>query len=462
VRAFEAAALGALVIAAPAAARADGAFPAVQTVLVPADRPQETMLATNFGVVVTEDGGQTWSWSCEQDANAFAIFYQLGPAPRRRLFAAANGRVIYSDDGTCTWRAAGGLPANQSVTDVFADPTNADRVVAIGLANGTDYAVLESSDGGATFASTLYHAAAGDAVNGVEIARADPRVIYLALMNPDRGPQLARSGDGGAQWTVNDLSGGLGLGTVRIISVDPDDPNTVLLRWTGVNGNDALGVTHDGGATATKTLSIQSSFTSFARMPDGALALVGKTLVSGAVAPALFVSHDGGATFVENDAIPGIVALAQRSGVLYAAADNFVDGFALGSSSDEGATWQAVLSFDQVGSILACIRTNAQCQASCEALAGNGLGSPGKIWEETVCAGSGGSSGAGGAGGSGGNGAAGSGGAAGSSGAGGSGGGSSGCGCTLGRPRSGPNSKTAPFGAALIGIGLWLRTRRRM
>jgi hypothetical protein len=38
-------------------------------------------------------------------------------------------------------------------------------------------------DGGATFASTLYQAAAGDAVNGVEIARADPRVIYLPLMN---------------------------------------------------------------------------------------------------------------------------------------------------------------------------------------------------------------------------------------------------------------------------------------
>jgi len=454
VRALEVGAVAALAIAVPAAARANGAFPAVQTVLVPADRPQETMLATNFGLVLTEDGGQTWSWSCEQDANAYAIFYQLGPAPRRRLFALANGNIIYTDDSTCTWRPSAGLLVNAS-SDVFPDPTNADRVLAIGIAS-SDFTVVESTDGGVTFDSTLYRAADTAVLNGVEVARADPRIIYLALQGANGGsPQLMRSADGGAQWTVNDLSAGVGPGTIRIISVDPDDANTVLLRWTGAAGNDAFVVTHDGGATVAKTLSIQSSFISFARMPDGALVLVGKTVVAGSLIPALFVSHDGGATFVENDAIPGIVALAQRGGVLYAAADNFVDGFALGASSDEGATWQPVLRFDQVGSIMACLQANTQCQATCEALAGKGLGSPGKIWEETVCSGAGGSSGAAGAGGSGGNGAAGSGGA------GGSGGGSSGCGCTLGIDRPRLNNKTAPFGAALIGIPLLRRTRRR-
>ena len=49
-RAAEAAALATLVIAAPAPARADGAFPAVEAVLVPADRPQEIILATNPSV----------------------------------------------------------------------------------------------------------------------------------------------------------------------------------------------------------------------------------------------------------------------------------------------------------------------------------------------------------------------------------------------------------------------------
>jgi len=82
VRAAEAVALATLVMATPAAARADGAFPSAQAVLVPADRPQEIILATNFGLVVSEDAGQTWSWSCEQNENALGMFYQLGPAPR--------------------------------------------------------------------------------------------------------------------------------------------------------------------------------------------------------------------------------------------------------------------------------------------------------------------------------------------------------------------------------------------
>jgi hypothetical protein len=97
-----------------------------------------------------------------------------------------------------------------------------------------------------------------------------------------------------------------------------------------------------------------------------------------------------------------VLAIAQRGGILYAAADNFGDGYALGASSDEGATWQPVVRFDQIGSVMACLRTNAQCQATCEALAGKGLGSPGTIWDEAVCAGNPATTGSGGGAGNGG------------------------------------------------------------
>ena len=80
-RGIEAAALAALAIAAPARARADGAFPTPEAVLVPADRPQEIILATNFGLVISEDAGQTWSWSCERDENAFALPLPAGSGP---------------------------------------------------------------------------------------------------------------------------------------------------------------------------------------------------------------------------------------------------------------------------------------------------------------------------------------------------------------------------------------------
>ena len=447
-----AAAIAALAIAAPAGARANGAFPAVEGVLLPADRPQEFTLVTNFGVVRSEDGGQSWSWSCEQEANAFGVLHQLGPAPRRRLFAVANDRVVYSDDATCSWQIAGGLLAGRSATDVFPDPTNADRVLAIGVASGAA-SVLESADGGTTFAATLYQASGGDVVTSVESARADPRIVYVAIFAADQSPRLARTSDGGAHWAVSDLAAGLGPGVPRIIAVDPDDPDTVLLRWASVTGGEAIAVTRDGGATATKTLSIPNYFTSFTRMPDGALVVSAVVAVSPAQRSALFLSHDGGASFERNEAVPGVLALAQRDGVLYAATDNFGDGYALGASSDEGATWQPVVRFDQIGSIMACLRTNAQCQASCDALAGNGLGSPGKIWEASVCTAGGGGGGSGGGAASG---SAGTGGAGGRGGASGAGGRSSG-GCMIAPDRQGP----APAALAVAAVLLAMAPRRR-
>ena len=448
-RAADAAALVALAMAVPAAVRADGAFPAGEAVLVPADRPNEITLVTNFGVVRSEDGGQSWTWSCERDENAFAIFYQLGPPPRRRLFAIANDHVIYSDDATCGWQVAGGLLASQVATDVFADPTNADRVVAIAVAGGA-HGVFESADGGATFGSTLYQASGGDVVNGVEIARADPRILYLALMGTDRSPKLARSDDGGVQWTVRDLSADLGAGSVRIIAVNPSDPDTVLLRWLGAAGGEAIAVTRDGGATVAKALSIPNNFTSFAQMPDGTLVVSGTAFINQEQVPALFVSHDGGASFERNDAVPRVRAIAQRSGILYAATDNFTDGYALGASSDEGRTWQPVVRFDQIGTIMACVQDDPQCQASCAALAGKGVGSPGKIWEETVCTGAAGAAGAGGAGAGGGGGAAGNG-----------GGGSraSGGGCTLAPAGSSGDVFAGRFAIVLI-VGAIVCARR--
>jgi MYXO-CTERM domain-containing protein len=108
-------------------------------------------------------------------------------------------------------------------------------------------------------------------------------------------------------------------------------------------------------------------------------------MVDSSTTPALFRSRDGGATFETVPNPPRIRALSQRGGVVYAATDNFGDGYALGASSDEGTTWRAAMSYGQIQAIIPCLRSDAQCQASCQALAGQGAASPGMIWEESVC-----------------------------------------------------------------------------
>ena len=324
-------------------------------------------------------------------------------------------------------------------------------MVAIGVAN-TIASVFESADGGATFGGMLYRTSGSDLAISVEIARSDPRVVYVALTDQDQHPKLARTSDAGVHWTVNDLSADLGVGLMRIIEVDPDDADTLLLRWSSVAGGEAIAVTHDGGVTASKPLSIPHYFTSFTRMSDGALVMSAVVAVSPAVKAGLFVSHDGAMSFQENDAVPAVVALAQRGGVLYAATDNFSDGYALGASSDLGATWQPVVRFDQIGSIMECLQTNPQCQASCEALAGNGLGSSGQIWPEAVCTAGAAPGGAGGASGAGNGGRAGAGGGAASTGGGGQG--SSGGGCTLAPGATCPSPLRTILAAALIVLAL--------
>ena len=113
---------------------------------------------------------------------------------------------------------------------------------------------------------------------------------------------------------------------------------------------------------------------------------------------------------------PALRALSQRAGKVYGAADNFGDGYALGTSTDEGTTWQALMTYADVKAINPCLK--AACQTSCEAQVSVSL------WTEDVCTtdaptGAGGSSGAGGtgAGGAGMAGRAGSGGAGGAGGA---------------------------------------------
>ena len=367
-----AAMLGGAVLGAavPAVVRANGAFPDSQSILTPADRPGQIIMATNFGVISSPDGGATWLWSCETEGNAYGTLYQMAPLPRDRLFTLANLTLAYSDDGTCSWQTARGALAELPVTDAYVDPKDANHVLAIG-APASLYSLFESTDGGSTFGPPLYTAPADVAIQGVEIAQSDPMTIYMAMTSPTL---LARSADGGAHFTVSDLSADLGAGWLRIIAVDPEDPARVLLRFLGVN-DQSLALTTDGGVRASKPVTITGNFTSFVRLPSGTM-LVGAMVEGGAV-PALFRSRDRGASFETLPNPPAIRALSQRDGIVYAAADNFGDGFALGTSADEGETWQALLRYNQVQGILPCL--SSRCQPECQAKVDIGL------WPQAVC-----------------------------------------------------------------------------
>src|SRR5436190_3580914 len=208
---------GLMVLVAAGPAAADGAFPASDAVLLPADRPQEIVLSTNFGLIISDDGGASWQWTCERAETSLASAYALGAPPADRLYSQSSDvGLAVSDDGSCSWQRAGGALATAIATDLFPDPTDGAHVLAIAVpardaGAAGPAAVYESTDGGHSFGAVpLYAAPSGDQLTGVEIARSDPRIIYVAVAGAGPRPLLARSDDAGATWATIDLASSLG------------------------------------------------------------------------------------------------------------------------------------------------------------------------------------------------------------------------------------------------------------
>jgi hypothetical protein len=354
-------AIAALLLLGAGVARADCAFPDAQSVLLPPDQPRTTILAATFGLVFTDDDGATWQYGCESRGTLNGRLYTQGPAPDRRLFAVSDAGAAVSADGGCSWRVGGGLFDGGSVYDVFPDPVDARRVLAVarppGLGELPPTQVYASGDGGLTYDRALFVGPAAGGIAGVEIARADPRTIYVATSEarPEDGatrPGLARSFDDGATWERLDLAPAFGAAQVTIAGVAPDDARRLYLRVVGQDA-ERLAVSEDAGATFATPVSVPGgALTTFLARASGVVLVVGR-VGAGAVG---FRSRDRGRGF--EAWAPGIHprGLGERGGTLFAAADDLADGFALGSSEDDGDTWRPRLRFADVQAIRACVR----------------------------------------------------------------------------------------------------------
>src|SRR6185503_9930976 len=243
---------------------ANGALPASYGILLPADKPKEVVLATNFGMIISEDAGKSWLWTCERPETSFGYLYAVGSAPRDRIYALSpDAGLAFSDDDTCTWQTSGGALANLVASDFFVDRTNADRVLAVAASIDADSgdigppALFQSMDGATTFSDTpLFTAPLGANIVSVEIARSNPMVIYVAMYTtPDRHPRLLRSADGGQTWMDRDVEPTLGANEFRILTVDPDNADVLYLRVIAL-GMESVAVTRDAGMTFTMPITV--------------------------------------------------------------------------------------------------------------------------------------------------------------------------------------------------------------
>jgi hypothetical protein len=359
-------------------ARADGAFPDSLSVLVPADRPQYVGLATNFGLISSNDGGASWTWVCEGPITNCSTLYSVSAPPSSRLFAVSADSLVYSDDDACDWKVSGGGAVAGGVVDAFPLAQSSARVLAVVSPNGvgpqTTYTVVSSSDGGVTFGAVLYTAAAGDVVTGVEASRSDANRIYVTIAHGSRfTPMLAVSEDGGATWRTIDLAPSLDQAGIRLIAVDRTNAARVFLRVTQTEA-EAFGVFDATNDTLATPLTFPGGLmTSFVQTAEGPLVAAGRLNIASSVHRSL----DGGATWQAVAGAPHLRALAERDGTIYGATDDAADGFAIETSRDLGLTFKPLMSYADVGAIAACVR--GQCQETCKSEVALGL------WPAAVC-----------------------------------------------------------------------------
>jgi hypothetical protein len=345
--------------------RADGALPDSLGVLLPKDHPHQILVATNFGLLASDDDGKRWSLVCETAVGLGAALYQLGPMPQDRLFTVTLDGISVSNDLGCGWQHVTVL---DRPSDVFPDPTDADRVLAIARGPAIDggthpQAVYMSRDGGMTFDEPLFIAAENAYVTGVEVAASDGDTLYVSLTlfeTKESHPYLVRSRDGGKSWKMIALEDSIGMQLPRILAIDKDDATRVYLRL-GSTGKDSLGIYDDASGKVDVLLTLEASMSAFLRRTDG-------SLIVGAADGSAFVMKAGGKSFSKLPGTPHLRGLGERDGTLYATTDTVKDGYAFASSEDDGKTWDPLLRFEDIAGLRECGTIASTCASDWDLL----------------------------------------------------------------------------------------------
>ncbi len=354
---LERALLGAVLASCPAAARADGAFPDELQVFAPAASPHAIVLGANFGLVQSADDGQSWAFVCEGLISGSSLVTMYGLGPDGSVFAISGGTALRSVDQGCSWSPSNAIPGS-SLRDLFVDPLDVQNVwvIADGFEVEAPNALYLSTDGGATFGAPAYTEAAGY-LAGVEASHTEGHVLVSGYFSARDGgsdlPYLARTADLGATW-AQALHPELEPRRIAIAQVYPSDDHVAYLRLFGT-GQDALAVTDASGGIQ-NLLELDEPMSAFALGGDG-------TLYVGAKSGHLWVREPGATSFTLGSG-PKLRCLAERAGTLYACGDDLVDGFALGVSTDHGATFHGLLRLQDIATLEACPPVQRACAVS--------------------------------------------------------------------------------------------------
>lgn len=356
--------LAALALLSASGAAAHARPPRLSQVALDPDEPSVLVLTATFGLVTSEDGGASWRWTC-------AAAYGSDPTREDPRVVLTRGRTLVGTFGglrrsedRCDFAAAEGPVEDALVTDLAVDAR--DPSVVWGLASdgfGPDL-VVRSEDGGASFR------AVGEGVDAVLLERialapSDPSRVYVSGWRPPSGGAPRRaflyaSRDGARTLEPTELALEDGERIPYLVGVDPTDADRVFVRIARGELDDRperLLASEDGGRSFTSVLELPQ-LTSFAIAGDGL------TVWAGA-AGGLWTARGGAMGFTQLSDV-AVTCLHTRGPELFVCADPRSAPFALGRSTDGGATIEGLLRIEDVTQLAECPRCStagAECPA---------------------------------------------------------------------------------------------------
>jgi photosystem II stability/assembly factor-like uncharacterized protein len=341
-------------------------------VLLPPDKPNLFYVGSNFGLLLSQNGGADWYYVCEalvSPSGANVLHYLLGSDGK--LSAVSADQFATSMNGGVDWALGTGSIDNQALLDAFVDPNDPSFVLVIGTTTGNQTAIYPSTDGGSTFGAPLL-TDPGELLS-VEIAQSTPGLIYATAWEPSStGGQalLYKSTDRGQHWThvAVDVPAFANL-ALLIAAVDPIDGSTIYYRVTEPPGyavqKDMLAISTDGAQTvAQSSLALDQAMGAFARSNDGTLYVGGAGTAGG-----LYVLAPGAESWT-SIAAPPITCLGMRGDTLYACSQGINGTFALGSSTDQGMSFTPVFDFSNIIGPVPCTSVESGCEESWKILTG--------------------------------------------------------------------------------------------
>lgn len=357
-----------LVAASAAPALANGRPAGTSTINFKQGDEQKIAAGMTFGMVESEDGGQTWHWMCEA-AIRYGGMYDPDYAytSTGALFATTfDGALVRRDE--CNFNPST-FGMGVFVSTLAQGP---DGAIYFGLAqpaNPTtsdpgDSKIYKSTDNGMTFPTSATIGQVNDWWSSIEVAPSNAQRVYVTgyrLVGQGRTFLLFRSDNGGESYSPMSMTGlqTTNNSTIDIVGISKTNPDLIFARVTFLQEgaiSDGIFRSTNGGQSWTKIIEKDSEI-AFAIRANGDYVVGTKAY---GVSVARNPSTTATPTWEDLAGSPHANCLVENSaGELWACTQNFgspgtmSDGAGIMKTTDY-ATWTPVLKYQEIEGPLEC------------------------------------------------------------------------------------------------------------